>query len=237
MYLVIRKWNAICVIVMAAILVAFGGIQHYGNMVQTANMHSHILGETVLIIDAGHGGEDGGALSDSGVEEADINLEIALKAEALAEFSGRETVMTRREDISIHDASCVTLREKKVSDLKNRVALCSGVDNGVLISIHQNSLPGHGSVRGAQVFYNQVSGSRELAEAIQTLLNASVNTRPKSAKAIGSDNYLLNHVSCPAVIVECGFLSSDEDTKLLCDENYQKLLASLILAGAQNHLF
>ena len=92
-----------------------------------------------VVIDAGHGGEDGGAVAKDGTVEADINLAIALKAEALAKMCGREVVMTRREDVSIHDPSSATLREKKVSDLNHRVEIVENQRNPVLVSIHQNS--------------------------------------------------------------------------------------------------
>lgn len=234
LYIVIKKWNALLALSLVVVFAAFAGVQRYGANVQTGNFQSGTeRNGAVLIIDAGHGGEDGGAVAKDGTVEADINLAIALKAEALAKMCGREVVMTRREDVSIHDPSSATLREKKVSDLKNRAAICSQVENGVLLSIHQNSIAGYSSVRGAQVFYNEVSGSREVAESIQALFNAAVNEQPKAAKPIGGDIYLLNNVSCPAVIVECGFLTNEEETKLLCDESYQRLLACIIIAGAQ----
>ena len=108
--------------------------------------------QQTLIIDPGHGGEDGGAVSVSGKSESQINLAIALELDQLMGFYGVPTVMTRSTDVSIHDPEASTLREKKVSDLHNRVALINQVENATLISIHQNSSPSP-SHRGIQVFY------------------------------------------------------------------------------------
>jgi len=191
----------------------------------------------VLIIDPGHGGEDGGAVAADGTVESGINLSVALKAEAVARFLGWETRMTRREDVSVYDEGCETLRQKKVSDLKNRVALCGATEGGVLISIHQNSLPEAPGVRGAQVFHNSRPGSEELAQAIQNALNGCVNyDRPKTAKSIGSGVYLMENAGCPAVLVECGFLSNRAETQKLKDDVYQKRLATVIVAAAAEKL-
>ena len=141
----------------------------------------------VLIIDPGHGGEDGGAVANDGTVESGINLSVALMVEDLARLAGWDTVMTRREDISIHDEGSETIREKKNSDLRNRVALCNSVEGGILISIHQNSLPSVPSVHGAQVFYNGVGDSEFLAQAIQDELNRKMafveRFRAKATKA------------------------------------------------------
>ena len=109
-------------------------------------------GKTVWVIDAGHGGEDGGAVAADGSKESDMNLAIARRLDALLIFLGEETRMTRTEDISIHDASASTLREKKRSDLENRVGLVNSTQGAILVSIHQNSLPSSKQTHGAQVF-------------------------------------------------------------------------------------
>lgn len=188
--------------------------------------------ERVVIIDAGHGGEDGGALAADGTEESSINLSIAQKLGDLLPFLGVETVLTRTEDISLHDEGCETLREKKVSDLKNRVGLVNAEKNAVLVSIHQNSLPTDPRVRGAQAFYAKTQGSDTLAKAVQSALNEAINgQRPKSERAIYSGVYLMENAARTAVLVECGFLSNAEESKLLTTENHQKALALAIAAG------
>ena len=122
--------------------------------------------------------------------------------------------------------------EHEVSDLKNRTKLANETAGGLLISIHQNCLPGYPNVRGAQVFYNAVLPSQQLAEAVQQTLNTAVNTdRAKAAMPIGDGVYLMTHTTCPAILVECGFLSSPQETALLQQPSYQMKMAAVIAAG------
>ena len=188
--------------------------------------------QTILMIDPGHGGEDGGAVAEDGTAEAGINLAIALRLRELMTLLGRDTAMTREEDISIHSAGASTLREKKASDLKNRVALVNSSDGAVLLSIHQNSLPQAKSVHGAQAFFNEAAGAEPMAETIQNALNQAVNSgNPKAAKAVDSSVYLMKHIDCAGVLVECGFLSNPEELDLLRDPSHQKRLTAAIAAG------
>ena len=181
-----------------------------------------------LILDAGHGGEDGGAVSVTGVPESRVNLEIVQKLRDTLALYGVNPVVLREEDVSLHDPEASTLREKKRSDLKNRVR---AVEGGTLLSIHQNSYPGS-QYRGAQVFYAPTGGSRELAELLQTALREELQPdNDRQAKPIPESVYLMNHVSCPAVLVECGFLTNPEEEALLRDGGYQRQLAA-VLAGA-----
>ena len=184
-----------------------------------------------LILDAGHGGEDGGAVSVTGVPESRVNLEIVQKLRDTLALYGVDPVVLREEDVSLHDPEASTLREKKRSDLKNRVRAVEAVEGGTLLSIHQNSYPGS-QYRGAQVFYAPTGGSRELAELLQTALREELQPdNDRQAKPIPESVYLMNHVSCPAVLVECGFLTNPEEEALLRDGGYQKQLAA-VLAGA-----
>ena len=186
----------------------------------------------VVVIDAGHGGEDGGAVSSAGAEESRINLDIALRLNRLLRFCGTRTLMTRADDSSIGDPGLATVRERKASDLKNRVKLVNETENAVLLSIHQNSLPSSPVTHGAQVFWNLQRGSRELAKEIQRALNAQINTeRPKEVREISSSIYLMKHVQAPAVLVECGFLSNAAEAQRLQEESYQTKLAAVIAAG------
>ena len=140
--------------------------------------------------------------------------------------------MTRETDISIHDESAQSLREKKASDLQNRVELVNETPNAFLLSIHQNSLPSDTSVHGAQAFYNPVSGAQEAAVSVQEALNPVANThRAKAAKAISPDIYLMKNVTAPAVLVECGFLSNPEETIALGGPVYQRRLCAAIVSG------
>lgn len=189
-------------------------------------------GRYVYVLDAGHGGEDGGAVSADGVKESEINLSIVRRLAPLLRFLGRETVTTRWEDTAIYSPGAETLRSKKASDLRNRVALVNDTPEGILVSIHQNSLPSVPSVRGAQVFYGGTEGSDALAASVQESLNRCVNTGGgKTEKRIDSSIYLMKHVTRPAILIECGFLSNREDTALLQTDAHQKTLCLAIAAG------
>ena len=154
----------------------------------------------------------------------------SMKPDTLALY-GVDPVVLREEDVSLHDPEASTLREKKRSDLKNRVRAVEAVEGGTLLSIHQNSYPGS-QYRGAQVFYAPTGGSRELAELLQTALREELQPdNDRQAKPIPESVYLMNHVSCPAVLVECGFLTNPEEEALLRDGGYQRQLAA-VLAGA-----
>ena len=195
--------------------------------------------ELIYILDAGHGGEDGGASSESGSKESGINLSIVLRLEQLMAFCGKETLLTRADDRSIHDPEAESIREKKVSDLRNRVKLVESVERRVLISVHQNSYP-DGRYRGAQVFYGTSAGSPEWAETAQELLRVTLepqNTR--KAKQIPETVYLMNKISCPAILVECGFLSNREEALQLLDADYQKKIAAALTAAclSMEHTF
>ena len=184
-----------------------------------------------LILDAGHGGEDGGAVSLTGVSESQINLAIVLKLEDILALYGRPAVVLRREDVSLHDRSAVTIREKKVSDLQNRAAMVEGVEGGILLSIHQNTYP-DGRYSGAQVFYAPTQGSQELAGHIQQALRTALQPdNSRESKPIPDSVYLMNHVSCPAVLVECGFLTNPEEEERLRDEDFQRKLAAVLAWG------
>jgi len=186
----------------------------------------------VVVVDPGHGGEDGGAVAADGTVESGLNLQIALRLNTLLRFLGQDTVMTRTEDVSIYSDGAETLRQKKVSDLKNRVALVNGLENAVLVSIHQNTLPGSPRTHGAQVFYNGVEPAPTIASAMQERLNNSVNTENgKTPKRISDSIYLTKNVTAPAIIVECGFLSNEGETAHLKEPGYQLRLAAAVAAG------
>lgn len=184
----------------------------------------------VLVLDAGHGGEDGGAVSLTGVAESGINLAITLRVDQLLGFCGAPPVVLREEDVSLHDQGADTLREKKASDLRNRVQAVEQVGDAVLLSVHQNTFTDK-KYHGAQVFYAPTEGSQALAEAMQEALRAALDPENgRQAKPIPDSVYLMNHVSCPAVLVECGFLSNPEEEALLRSADYQIRLAA-VLAG------
>jgi len=151
------------------------------------------------------------------------------KLDQLLGLYGEAPLLLRSEDISLHDDSAQTLREKKVSDLHNRVALVDELPGAVLLSIHQNSLPSSPSTRGAQVFWNRQEGAEELASSIQESLNGAVNAgHEKKAAQVPSSVYLMKEITAPGVLVECGFLSNAAETEQLKDPAYQTKLAAAI---------
>ena len=188
--------------------------------------------ETVYVIDPGHGGEDGGAVAADGTVESGVNLAIALRLRDILRFCGKECVMTREEDISIHSSDCETLRQKKASDLKNRVALVNAQEGAILVSVHQNCLPSAPQVHGAQAFYNGVEGADALASAVQETLNQAANPeKGKTPVQISDSIYLTKNVTAPAVLIECGFLSNPQETERLKTAEYQRTLAAAMAAG------
>ena len=215
MFLTFKKWTAFYLLTLLLLFAGFAAILWQGSAINASK--NLTLGEggggTVLVVDPGHGGIDGGAVAADGTVEAQINLAVALQMEELARLVGVDIEMTRREDVSLHDSDAGTVRQKKASDLKNRAALANGVP-------------------GAQVFYNTVAGSQELAEAVQAVLNETLNARPKEAKA-GSGVYLLEHSQIPSILVECGFLSNPQETALLCTPEYQRKLAVSVFSSVR----
>lgn len=193
----------------------------------------------LLVIDPGHGGEDGGAVSVSGVAESGINLAIALRCQALAGLFGQSVQLLRETDTSLVGDTAQTLREKKREDLQRRVEIVNSAANAVLLSIHQNYYTGS-SYSGAQVFYRPGTASQSWGVFLQEQLRLSLDTEnQRQAKEIPSDIYLMSHIDCPAVLVECGFLSNPEEDQLLQSEDYQLRLAVTLMGAClgyfENH--
>ena len=184
-----------------------------------------------IIIDAGHGGEDGGA-EVSGVIEKDINLAISRKTADILRLSGFSVTEVRESDISVYSDGADTLREKKKSDLNNRVALFNSDKNNIAVSIHQNKFD-NSRYSGTQIFYSgNDPESSVLAECIRkavVMLLQPDNTR--ELKSGGSDIFILDNAQVPAVIVECGFLSNNADREMLSDSEYQQKLSFAIAMG------
>ena len=232
MFFVIRAKRFFSILCLTILL--FSSIILIGNrtLVPVFQTQNPAFSGTVYMIDAGHGGEDGGAVSSNGVIESTINLAVSRRLSAILCFLGENAMMTRENEQAVYSDDAVTLREKKRSDLENRVKMINRERNAQLISIHQNSMPSVPSVHGAQVFYNKIEQADELANQVQNSLNHAVNSENhKSAKPIDSSIYLMKNVQCPAILVECGFLSNAYETEALQDPNYQMKLAVAITAG------
>ena len=185
-----------------------------------------------VVIDAGHGGEDGGTQSADGVLEKGINLDIALKLNALLTEKGFQTVMVRDGDYLIYDEDAETMREKKVSDIHNRMKIIEDSGECILISVHQNYFT-ESKYSGTQVFYSKNNAeSKCLADEIQKSVVLSLqpeNTR--QIKESGTDIYLLYNAQVPAVMVECGFMSNEKEADKLNTEEYRQEMAEAIADG------
>ena len=175
-----------------------------------------------LVLDAGHGGEDGGAVSITGVPESRINLSIVLSLRDVLGLYGVDPILLREEDISLHTGDANTLREKKRSDLKNRTAAIEAVEGGTLISIHQNTYPGS-RYHGTHVFYAPTDGSQALADHVQNSIKTALQPdNERAVKQIPDTVYIMNHITCPGILIECGFLTNPAEEAMLRDPDYQR---------------
>lgn len=176
-----------------------------------------------VILDAGHGGMDSGAVSAAGTCEKDLNLEITNRIRGLMKFCGVETVMTRDDDSTLLYEEGVSVRKNKQNDLYGRVQVAEKYQDSDFISIHMNEFE-QAKYSGAQVFYGLKSGDSEnlallMQEALRVALNPENNRRAKPAP---SSIYIMQKITSPAVIAECGFLSNPEEAALLTKADYQK---------------
>lgn len=191
----------------------------------------------VIIIDAGHGGVDGGAIGAGGTVEKNINLQMAFKLRKRLLEDGYIVVMTRLDDSSIHNSDADTIREKKSSDLKNRLELTKMYPNSVLVSIHQN-ITGSSKVSGAQVFYSPNDPrSAQLAQYVQNAFNTGTQSdNTKSTVRAGKNLYLFYNAKNVAILCECGFLSNPQEEELLCTDEYQQKLVDCIYSGLTEYM-
>ncbi len=185
-----------------------------------------------VIIDAGHGGVDGGSVGIDGTVEKEINLSIALKLRDVLELYGFETVMIRDEDKSIHNDDADTIREKKVSDLHNRLNIINSTENCISVSIHQNYFE-QSKYSGTQVFYSTNNENSEILAQIiqQTVVDTLQNDNNRQIKRADKTLYLLHNSEKPSVMIECGFLSNANELALLKTEEYQQKMALSIVNG------
>lgn len=188
-----------------------------------------------IILDAGHGFPDGGATGSDGSIESNLNLEICLKLQNLLEASNCTVFLTRSDENGIYENSANSIRDKKISDMKNRLNLSKELNSDIFVSIHMNKL-NISKYYGFQTFYkNNDEKSKNLANKIQQNLNTYVdNTNTRKIKPI-SDIYLAKHIITPFVLVECGFLSNINENKLLQDPTYQNKLAWSIYTGIMDY--
>lgn len=211
----------------------FLAVPLYGNHMVTV-LSEELNQTTTVIIDAGHGGEDGGAVSCTGVYESQINLQIAKKLDDLLHLLGIPTVMIRDTDRSVY-TSGDTIAAKKVSDIKERIRIANTTPNALLVSIHQNTFS-DARYSGTQVFYNMQPGSKLLAECLQSSFRSVLNPNNKRQVKQTSGVYLMEHINCTGVLVECGFLSNVQEEAKLRNETYQKGICCVIAATISQYL-
>ncbi|MBE6537897.1 MAG: hypothetical protein E7671_00340 [Ruminococcaceae bacterium] len=189
-----------------------------------------------VIIDAGHGGEDGGAVGINGAKEKDLNLDISFKLCDMLKNAGFNVIMTRTEDILLYDRNADYKGRKKSLDLRARLEKAKSVADPIFISIHMNAFPSS-KYSGLQVWYSKNdNGSRILADIIQERVKSTLqNENNRKTKAADSSIYLLDRAEYPAVLIECGFLSNEEECRMLSDENYRQKLATVLFEAIKDY--
>lgn len=224
-------WMLFCA---AAVLFAAQTLQAFGMV----DLHAEFFAKKgTVVIDPGHGGEDGGSVGAGGELEKDLNLAIALELKKDLERHFFDVVLIRDGDYSVGDQSLSTVAQRKKSDIRKRVEAVENAGECILISIHQNHFS-DGRYSGAQMFYSPVDPeSARLAESIRQNVVAQLQPENhRECKEAGNDIFLLSHVHVPAVLVECGFLSNAEETRKLCTPEYQKAMAAAIYNGLIDYL-
>lgn len=194
------------------------------------------VGDVTLVIDAGHGGEDGGC-EGNGLVEKDLNLDISLRLSALLRKAGVNVVMTREEDVLLYDKESDYQGKKKAQDVRRRLEIARECENPVLVSIHMNYFP-QTQYSGLQVWYSKTDArSKTLASFIQSVVKNGLQPNNKrSVKEATSSIFLLHNADFPAVLIECGFLSNTEEARALGDEKYRQLLAEAIFEAIMSYI-
>lgn len=219
-------------IVVSLALLSTAALKGYGYYDGTLSAANGI--RSVVILDAGHGGFDGGAVASDGTVEKDINLKVALTVSELLKIGGFDVIMTRTTDSGTEDDSSLVIQKRKVSDMKNRLKIMEKYPDAVFVSIHLNKFTAS-SANGAQVFYSKNNPqSYFLGDAIQNSIVSILQPDNKRVIKQGTQStYLLYNAEIPAVIVECGFLSNPKELILLKQSEYQKKMAFSIFCGIE----
>ena len=191
---------------------------------------------SVLIIDPGHGGLDGGAVASDGTKESAVNLSISLRLRDLCLLFGVPCLMTRSSEDLPYPPELTTIREKKVWDQRRRIALVNETENAVLLSVHQNKYP-DARPSGTQVIYGQGEASACFGSIMHELLRACLCPENRRVAAPAPESiYLLRQARRPAILAECGFLSNPAELALLRSPEYQTELAAVLFAGYRQFL-
>ena len=223
-----------------ALLFGFAGLCLFGRSasqaIMTAGKAKASAAKPVITIDAGHGGADGGCVSVNGAVEKNINLNILKTLRDTMTVMGYDVNCTRESDVSIHDMGVEGLKNQKLSDMKNRLAIFGKYSDGISVSIHQNQFT-DSKYSGAQMFYSEKNPEGEqLAKIMQERFRSVLQPEnERVAKAVGDELYLLDNTTNPAVMIECGFLSNPEEAAKLESEDYQKQVAFTIMTGIKEY--
>lgn len=211
-------------------------------LLQVTNNKSVSINQTdnnlpTVIIDAGHGGFDGGAVASDGTPEKDINLNISLKLSEFLRYHGYGVIMTRQTDTGTDSNPNASISERKKNDMKERLRIINENENAIFVSIHLNKFT-TSSANGAQVFYStNHQDSKVLGLKLQNIIKNLI--QPKNERTIKKgtkSTYLLYNAKIPAVIVECGFLSNKNELELLKNEEYQAKMAFAVFCGIEEYI-
>lgn len=227
-------WVGLAPFYLLAVIIFIGAAAWGSNAVTAAVQNGPVQRGNTIIVDAGHGGIDGGATSCTGVLEKQINLEIALRLDDLLHLLGYDTVMIRTADTSVYTEGS-TIAAQKVSDLKERARIVNETENAILLSIHQNTYP-DGRYSGAAVFYGDSDGSQELANIMQQRLRETLNPGSNRESKRADTVYLLRNIQRTGILIECGFLSNAEEEGKLRTEAYQQQLCCVIVSALGEYL-
>ena len=227
-----KKYLMVAIVYILVFATTVFSVSQLKEQAQPATIHTAALPQ--IIIDAGHGGMDGGASAADGTVEKHINLDISKKLECLFQVLGFDVIMTRTEDVL--EAGEETNRSLKVNDIRRRLAIAEQHPQAIFLSIHQNkfSVPKY---KGTQVFYAPNGEKSEaLAKSIQNSVASLLQKdNYRQIKKTGKEIYILYHTTITAVMVECGFLSNPEECELLKSAEYQDKMAFSILCGTMEY--
>ncbi len=229
-----KRFGIISTILLISLFVFVFQVASSKQTVQTVSLP---VSNKVIILDAGHGKPDEGAQSSNGTTEAETNLKITLKVQSLLEQSGATVVLTRSDENAIYDLDKTTLRQKKISDIHNRVKIGNESSADIFVSIHLNKISQQ-QYYGWQCFYKQNDEkSTALAKSLQENLNDSIQKENKRVSMKLDNVYIIKHVEIPISIVECGFLSNPEEETQLLSDDYQNRLAWGIYNGIMDYFY
>lgn len=233
--IIIKKKSLVKITMILTVCVGAFLIQTASETPKTVSTVSLPVTNKVIVIDAGHGVPDEGAESSNGASEAETNLSIALKLQTLLEQSGAVVILTRSDENAIYDLDSKTLKQKKISDLKNRVKIGNESSADIFVSIHLNKIPQQ-QYSGWQTFYKSSDEkSIKLAKLIQNNLNKSIQIENNRVPMKLDSIYIVKNVEIPITVVECGFLSNKEEEQNLLNDEYQNKLAWGIYSGIMDY--